>query len=638
MAGSDGLERGLAARWVRRALKTEDKTRKEEKEVERLVREAPSKKPPRRDRTRTLIKDPDPDLNSSDPDLSLHSKKARSSAGEQEPRWRVLEPEEGRDNWLVVDDEGHRNYFQSEDEAEEFLAEEASDEDQSEYEEDGSDYWGEEDGPDEDSEEESRREILRRFTQAPAEAPLQALPPAFRQALEGDSTSTDWDAEAVRDAALAANPVDLFALRRVLEAAPPSPAGEVLRRALDQADAALAKAQPLTEDADLAALFPPVGDGEARQAWVPRYEVAARQLLSIANPDVLSSLTSRLQSDAESDDQEVSQRAAHMMRLLEEENRARAVSSQISLGALASARDDLLGGFLPGASGAPPSPDKALRKLDSMMDSDLERAVRDIPAYAVSAGLLNETDRLTAEGRSRLRERVRADLELHAALSVLRRAGGSDFEREVLGAPEAPKGAPPFHHPAHLSKLRSVLWERPSGLWAKLKAALPAEVKSKPPEQVLSWFDRLCALTGGPPPSLKETPSMKPKMTSASRRHARTVGQPLPGPVRGAPASHAVPYPDPEPQAVSSPRRLELADFLDLFEEATSILEEDPSCRATIMAPEVACRIAVDKAVWEGCGGRYQHAVDAPSWRALYRMVYFWSQGTPPPPSLGSAR
>lgn len=644
MTASDNfvrMEERLMKAWLkRRALKTEDKTRKEEQEAERLVRPAPSKKPPRQDRTRTRVREPDPDLSSKDPDLSLNYKDARAAEdAAQMPRWRVLEPEQGRENWLVVDDEGNRNYFQTEDEAEVFLDEAAEPGEDSPAEDtsaddDDDDPFGYGSGESDPAEEERGRR-LQLLKQAPAELPLSGLPEPFLKAMRGDTTATDWDPEQVREVVLKASPLELFSMRKTLREGGRTPAQETLERALREADEAYADLRPLEDGIDLEELFPRAKVEGA--SWSERDEVLARQVLSISGGSALGDLTSTLQKDLKSKDERVKDRASHLLRAVEEEGRARAINSQVSLAALASSRDDLLSGFLPGISGAPPKAEVAIQALDSMLDSDLQRAIADIPSYATTAGLLNEGDVLTPEGRARLTERVKRDLELHATLSVLRRAGGSDFERAVF------KGSsqPPFHSPKHVSRLRSVLWERPPALYAKIKPALPASLRTQPKEAVLSWFDLLTWGAGGPPPKLPSDSSpSKKKESSMTRRNqikaqARTVGQPLPGPLWNSPPDHSVPYPEPEPEAVRSPRRLVLEDFMDLLEEAAHIRQHDPACRATVMAPEVACRIALDKAIWTG---RYQHAVDAPSWRALFRMLYLWSEGSEAPPSLSNSR
>lgn len=51
-----------------------DTYEKEEEEAERLIRPAPKKKPPRRDKRRERIKEYDPDLDEKDPDLSMNYK------------------------------------------------------------------------------------------------------------------------------------------------------------------------------------------------------------------------------------------------------------------------------------------------------------------------------------------------------------------------------------------------------------------------------------------------------------------------------------------------------------------------------------------------------------------------------------
>lgn len=70
-----GARRAIGA-WVREVLGTLSPAEREEREVERLSKPAPSKKPPRRDLRRTIVKDGDlQEQESEDRDLSLNYKK-----------------------------------------------------------------------------------------------------------------------------------------------------------------------------------------------------------------------------------------------------------------------------------------------------------------------------------------------------------------------------------------------------------------------------------------------------------------------------------------------------------------------------------------------------------------------------------
>jgi hypothetical protein len=220
-------------------------------------------------------------------------------------------------------------------------------------------------------------------------------------------------------------------------------------------------------------------------------------------------------------------------------------------------------------------------------------------------------------------------------MSDLRRAGGSDFEREVFGedglAWESGKAPAPFQSPKHWNKVKGLLWEqRPSGLYKKLKRAIPASAGSSP-VQIQDWFRSMTLGVRNPLKTKESALSRNPKNP---RTGNRTTGRPLKGPLFNSPPDHSVPYPQPSPASVSSPRRLTEDDFLDLLEEACTRLDTDPQCRAEVMPAEVACRIALDKAVW---GGKYQHAVDAPTWLSLYRMLYLWREGVDPEPVAGAA-
>jgi hypothetical protein len=112
---------------IRKAVKTEDKKKKEEDEATRLVRPAPTKKPPRRDKTRTIMKDSDPDLSKKDPDMSLNFKDVGGSL-KKKSNGEIEAPNKDRDSFAVeIDDK--RFYFRTKEEAETFLEENEPDED-----------------------------------------------------------------------------------------------------------------------------------------------------------------------------------------------------------------------------------------------------------------------------------------------------------------------------------------------------------------------------------------------------------------------------------------------------------------------------------------------------------------------------
>lgn len=106
---------------LRTSYKTPNRVQKEEREVERNVKPAPKKKPPRDDRRRRHVQDDDPDLDTKDKDLSLNYKDVGGAA---KPRpWKLDTPTDTRETYLVYDSDLEPHYFDDEDEAREWLEE-----------------------------------------------------------------------------------------------------------------------------------------------------------------------------------------------------------------------------------------------------------------------------------------------------------------------------------------------------------------------------------------------------------------------------------------------------------------------------------------------------------------------------------
>jgi len=104
----------------RKSYKIPDLAKREEDEVTRNVKPAPKAKPPRDDRRRRTIKEDDPDLDSKDKDLSLNYKDVGGSAKSRP--WVIVNPNENRASYLVYDNDLDPHYFDTEDEAEEWVS------------------------------------------------------------------------------------------------------------------------------------------------------------------------------------------------------------------------------------------------------------------------------------------------------------------------------------------------------------------------------------------------------------------------------------------------------------------------------------------------------------------------------------
>lgn len=102
--------------------KTPDLPKREDKEVERNVKPAPKKKPPRDDRRRRHLREEDQDLDAKDPDLSLNYKDV--GGARQARPWKIEPPTDTRDTFLVHDGDLKPHYFDDQDEAEIWLEDE----------------------------------------------------------------------------------------------------------------------------------------------------------------------------------------------------------------------------------------------------------------------------------------------------------------------------------------------------------------------------------------------------------------------------------------------------------------------------------------------------------------------------------